>query len=356
MDNTIICESCEALKDYAPDYLLNGVTEIECGNLQQNKGLTAQPTHDNYEDIQDIINCGVFGMDQMIQASSNCDWKEVMRKLSNNVANILSSINCGDLGQWEAIEALRELIQNINQRLTNIENRLSSIELDIINIKNRLTILEGRLDDLEKVVSVLSGSISYTYLTLGVDYECIMHNGFTTNYGSPRVGIAETGSEYLIEISSPAGEYRVTNPNMTANNVQQSHGTPTSEIPTSWIYSIRFIGKYASLNSYPFRNTSGATSGTWNLRPLEARASWSANCSLTQGPNNITGYYFTCVWVGYADGYNSQLTAYLPTVITSADLNLTNTGVIIKPSTRSAGTDSIDGVEQYAYIDDMTQI
>lgn len=213
MDNTIICESCEALKDYAPDYLLNGITEKECGNLQQNNGLTAQPNHDNYEDIQDTINCGVFGMDQMIQAASNCDWKEVMRKLSNNVANILSSINCGDLGQWEAIEALASQFDDIYLQLQQIRQSITTLNT---KVESYNTATNLRIDNLETLIqNIQNGNANFVgfmtkiidSLTANGSWTGGVTGGFATGHGvaSGNINIFSKGTDTATRIRTTAG-------------------------------------------------------------------------------------------------------------------------------------------------------
>lgn len=325
IDTTEVCISCDALTDYAPDFNLNGITSVECGNLQQNNGLTNAPYHDNYSDIVDILQCRIAGLLLLIEQTDNCNWKDVARATATSLFDALSAINCGDLGQWEKINdiiiRLTELENIVNGKLSDLEKKLQD-QIDDIN---------ERLTDLEEVVRALNGSIQYTYLRPGVDYTTQFHNGFYNANNNVRIGFAETSSQVLLEFDSPSIDgWRIGNDGYKSNNVQMAHANPNNA--QSWIYTVNFLGDYARLNTYTFRSTTLGETGIWNLTPVTNRTRYPAYCQLYKNINGSNNR-LTCIWESYGDGYNSQLTAYPDTEFTGV-INLTLTCVLLKPNSR----------------------
>lgn len=86
------CDSCEELRQNAPDFMVNGFTDNECENLAADKGLGGNS--DNCTDVHDMDDCLVGMMDNEIDAYDNCDWKKFMHNFIPNVWATIKAIVC----------------------------------------------------------------------------------------------------------------------------------------------------------------------------------------------------------------------------------------------------------------------
>lgn len=104
----INCESCDNLRNHAPEFVQNGVTDNICTSLQNNTGLNPSLSvlHENAEDLHDVNDCTIGRMTQEIDAYDVCDWKEFMKKLVPNIYEHNKAQNCSDKGQWDNIERI----------------------------------------------------------------------------------------------------------------------------------------------------------------------------------------------------------------------------------------------------------
>lgn len=122
----INCDSCDNLRENAPEFVQNGVTENICTSLQNNTGLnpSLSTLHNDAQDMHDVNDCTIGRMAQELEAYDVCDWKEYMRKLVPNLYEYNKANNCVDAGQWEQIEALND---NAELLCKSIDNLLSLI-------------------------------------------------------------------------------------------------------------------------------------------------------------------------------------------------------------------------------------
>lgn len=113
--SNINCESCTDLREYAPEFVQNGVTTRIATSLKNNTGLNPglSVLHENCEDLNDANDCLIGRMPQELAAYDVCDWKEFMAKLLPNQYEVLKAIIAGDCGQWTRITSLCESVDNI---------------------------------------------------------------------------------------------------------------------------------------------------------------------------------------------------------------------------------------------------
>ena len=113
--STVNCESCADLREYAPDFIQNGVTDTVAASLKNNTGLnpTLSSLHKNCPDLNDANDCLIGRMANEIAAYDVCDWKEFMGKLLPNQYEMLKAIIAGDCGQWENISKIWCWLHNI---------------------------------------------------------------------------------------------------------------------------------------------------------------------------------------------------------------------------------------------------
>lgn len=264
------CEACEDLRQYAQNFLLNGITDKECKSLQENTGLNPNLSgalHKNCEDLNDINDCLMGSLGDELPAYDICDLKEYIDKLMKNQYNINKALICSDCGLWKKIEDLYE-----------------------------------RLD------------LRYKPLTKGVDYTIKFYNGFYNidqankdkdeNDNDLNISVAETSNILSVKIATST-QTQLKNDKLV--NVKMRHAKDEKTYDVSWIYGIKFIGKYAIIDDCQLIDGGSTASGIWNVRPAELRASWQANIHAFRGIDNKS---ILTTLTAYYDGYNDEFTIY----------------------------------------------
>jgi hypothetical protein len=132
-----ICKACEDLQAYAPEFVIKGVTDTMCANLEANQGLMNKGRK-NCTDIHNAIDCLVGGMAEKAQAYDPCKPNQPIEDLAKNVMHVMDMLACSDCGQWEQIELIWEEIQKIWDAIHDLQNGLNSANGDIAKIKNAL--------------------------------------------------------------------------------------------------------------------------------------------------------------------------------------------------------------------------
>lgn len=132
-----ICKACEDLQAYAPEFVIKGVTDTMCANLESNQGLMNKGRK-NCTDIHNAIDCLIGGMAEKAQAYDPCKPNQPIEDLAKNVMHVMDMLACSDCGQWEQIELIWEEIQKIWDAIHALQNGLNSANGDIAKIKNAL--------------------------------------------------------------------------------------------------------------------------------------------------------------------------------------------------------------------------
>lgn len=111
----IDCGACTDLRENAPEFVQNGVTDTICTSLKNNTGLnpSLSPAHNNCEDLEDANDCLVRRMANDVDAYDVCEWKDFMHKFIPNLGEYLKAVNCGDCGQWTKIDNLDGRLQDL---------------------------------------------------------------------------------------------------------------------------------------------------------------------------------------------------------------------------------------------------
>lgn len=109
------CSACEDLRNDAPNFVLNGVTEEVCTSLKNNTGFNPNlsPLNDNCTDLDNANECLVGNMADQIEAYDVCEWKDYMEKFVPNVYTVLDAMICSDCGTWENINAISDKLQEL---------------------------------------------------------------------------------------------------------------------------------------------------------------------------------------------------------------------------------------------------
>lgn len=99
------CNACEELREHAPDFVFNGVTDTICTSLQNDTGLNPKATtlHTDCEDLDTANDCMIGRMDKEVDSYDVCDWKDFMHAFIPNLWQLLKGIICALCGIWKKI-------------------------------------------------------------------------------------------------------------------------------------------------------------------------------------------------------------------------------------------------------------
>lgn len=105
------CTACNDLREYAPEFVVNGVTDSVCAHLANNEGLSGADGHEDCDDLHDVNDCLIGNLEDEIDAYEVCDWKDYLLKLVPNLYETLKAIICSICGLWAKV---KELICKVN--------------------------------------------------------------------------------------------------------------------------------------------------------------------------------------------------------------------------------------------------
>ncbi|WP_236674768.1 hypothetical protein [Enterococcus sp. BWR-S5] len=111
------CSACGALKEYAPNFVANGITDKECNSLQKDTGLNPDLAvlHNNCEDLNDLLDCLIGTHQEKLPAADICDWKSYLDDLMSNLKNMHKAMICSDCGQWKMLWELLKRIEDLEK-------------------------------------------------------------------------------------------------------------------------------------------------------------------------------------------------------------------------------------------------
>lgn len=102
------CEACADLRENAPEFVRNGVTENVAESLKDNTGFNAKLTvlHDNCQDLNNANDCLMGNLPYSLPEYDVCDWKDFMEIALNNNYELLKAIIASNCGLWEKLEVV----------------------------------------------------------------------------------------------------------------------------------------------------------------------------------------------------------------------------------------------------------
>lgn len=107
------CSACNDLREYAPEFVINGVTDSACENLANDDGLSGADGHTDCDDLHDINDCLIGNMDDEVDSFDVCEWKDFMHQYIPNNYETLKALICSTCGQWEMLHDLCSLLGHI---------------------------------------------------------------------------------------------------------------------------------------------------------------------------------------------------------------------------------------------------
>lgn len=100
------CTACNDIREYAPEFALNGVTDNVADHLEKDQGLSGARNHSDCEDLLDVNDCLIGNMVDELDAFDVCDWKDFMAEFIPNLYETIKAMVHSACGQWCAINSL----------------------------------------------------------------------------------------------------------------------------------------------------------------------------------------------------------------------------------------------------------
>lgn len=107
------CESCDELRQTAPNFVVNGITDTECASLGNDTGLNPSSGNDDCEDLNNMNDCLVKNMETEINSYNVCNWKDYMKALVNNLWTMFKGIICAICGIWTRIHTIMNTLDRL---------------------------------------------------------------------------------------------------------------------------------------------------------------------------------------------------------------------------------------------------
>lgn len=114
------CESCNNLKTYSPNVVVNGMGNTECASLKNDTGLNPSSGHNDCTDLDHMNNCFIGTLEDEIENYEVCDWRDFAKMLVSNLWNVLKAIICAICGIWTNIHSLWSRISQLQELIENI--------------------------------------------------------------------------------------------------------------------------------------------------------------------------------------------------------------------------------------------
>lgn len=280
MAKDIDCSACEELRENAPNFVQNGITDTECNSLKNDTGFNPRLTtlHTDCEDLDTANDCLIGMMDGEIEKYEPCDWQKYMHKFIPNLYQFLKAEVCALCGIWTNIHQLWKNVRELWERLIQAEK-------DIDNLEDRMDVAENDIDNLQRETDRIDCVIDF--LSEGITFN-VGEDPTAGSYVVPGQGVSYlTRSEgdrfsvnvYMTYIGGGLG-YISGSLSFYANSFTDADGTRRSGNP-AWartgkpyytdemIYEIRIKkSQYPQIRS--FRNGMGQESyaGGFHIRVL----------------------------------------------------------------------------------------
>ena len=157
------CTACEELKQNAPHFTLNGITERECESLQNDTGLNNQLSvlRNNCEDLNDMLDCLVGALHEKLPAYDVCNIKDYIDQLMTNLYTLKKAMICSKCGQWKMLwrhdEQIRLLWEETRRLWAEIERVYQLLLREVARLDQRITALEEHVRrEIERVIGLIN--------------------------------------------------------------------------------------------------------------------------------------------------------------------------------------------------------
>ena len=114
------CNACNELREYAPEFVVNGVTDAVCTHLANNKGLSNADSHNDCDDLHDVNDCLIGNMADELDAFDVCDLKDFLHQYIPNDYETNKALICALCGAWEMIESAWDKIDCLVKAMNSL--------------------------------------------------------------------------------------------------------------------------------------------------------------------------------------------------------------------------------------------
>lgn len=161
------CTACNELKDYAPNFATNGVTDAECNSLKNDTGLNPELTkkHTDCDDLNDANDCLVGNMEDELEYYDACDWKDYMKGLVPNIYNLFKAIICAICGLWTNVHKLWNEIEKLWTEINQINTKITNLQAEDKSIRAAIKSLQSASENQQTQLKAASYSGIYTLYT-----------------------------------------------------------------------------------------------------------------------------------------------------------------------------------------------
>lgn len=118
MANNIDCEACANLREDAPHFVANGMTNTERTSLKNDTGLNPSNGNNDCTDLKNMNDCLLGNAQKDVSRYEVCDWKTFMQKYTPNVWSVLDGTIAAICGLWTNIH---NLWKKVNQHDCEIQ-------------------------------------------------------------------------------------------------------------------------------------------------------------------------------------------------------------------------------------------
>lgn len=173
------CAACDELRNDAPNFVVNGLTNTEIASLKNNTGLSPSNGNDDCTDLNNMNDCLIGNMEDEIEFYDVCDWKDYMKKFVDNGWTLFAAIIAAICGLWSTFaDILRRLakLECIVSKFGEVQN--FAVGEDNIRWFNGVTKNTDTSPDLS--VPSITGNAYCGYMTGSI----VLPSDFATNFPS----------------------------------------------------------------------------------------------------------------------------------------------------------------------------
>lgn len=178
------CDSCTELRERAPEFVMNGVTDNVAASLMNYTGVSFRES--NCEDLKDVLDCLIGRKVQEIETMDVCDWKEFMSDLGGNLYETLKAMVWNECSIWWNLCQRIEATTNPPMKRYGVRPYATQppAQLGTVNVKNGVPLVTFWEDDTQNSIGI---GIEYGTLALpscdnsgnvrtGIYLYAFMHN------------------------------------------------------------------------------------------------------------------------------------------------------------------------------------
>lgn len=107
------CGACNDLRESAPNFVLNGVTNAICTSLENDTGFNTSNSNTNCDDMHDANDCLIGNLEDEVEAYDVCDWKDFIKKLIPNLYTVLKGLICWACGLSKRVAYLECVVEKL---------------------------------------------------------------------------------------------------------------------------------------------------------------------------------------------------------------------------------------------------